>query len=449
MVNDLKDLMRQNVAAPPPDHLDVDRLMAEGNRRVRRRRTRLVAIPAVLVVGVFGATVAVGSMSNDGADPAASSKEVPKPDAPTITLGSATRAVEGRDYEVLASYTNADLDADNGQYFDGVTDDGLILFRDGPRSDQLYPRYALMDPATGDKDWLPKLAIGQNDAYPVILGEDELVLVGGKYSEDGYGMEASLVAHIFDRTSRTWRDMTWHGLPATDFPGGAVAHDGRLYVKIPATQGAIPEGGWPMGPDGEADDANADGDTYSLMSVSLTDASDVRDEHLTVGDVAFNDTSMVYTDSTNGAAGNVHVVDLATGDQKVFDPRSGEKCNLLSFGVTDEHIVMSEYCGTYAKHLRDDRVQVLTMDGDQEFTLQDNGIDGYVPSGNVIQIAAYDNEAGGTFVYDLDRMKLLRLSDKMSHFALGGFVPDGLLMWDTATKDEHGATQWVGRLITR
>ena len=68
--------------------------------------------------------------------------------------------MEGRDYRVLASYTNENLDRDNGQYFDGVTDDGLILFRDGPRIGPARPRFALMDPATGEKDWLPDLHFG-------------------------------------------------------------------------------------------------------------------------------------------------------------------------------------------------------------------------------------------------------------------------------------------------
>ena len=93
-----------------------------------------------------------------------------------IRLTDARPAVEGTDYRELTSHTNEDLDADNGQYFDGVTDDGLILFRDGPRSDQLYPRFALMDPATGEKDWLPELDVGQAQPWAVELSVDRLVL---------------------------------------------------------------------------------------------------------------------------------------------------------------------------------------------------------------------------------------------------------------------------------
>ena len=55
---------------------------------------------------------------------------------------------------------------------------------------------------------------------------------------------------------------------------------------------------------------------------------------------------------------------------------TGERCNLLAFGATDDRVVMSQYCGTYGGGVRDDRVQILTTDGDQVVTLQDSGIEG-------------------------------------------------------------------------
>ena len=94
---------------------------------------------------LLAAAVAVTAVSwPGGADDAGAADRPPAPDAPTLHLADAERAVEGRDYRLLASYTNENLDRDNGQYFDGVTSDGLILFRDGPRTDQLDARYALM-----------------------------------------------------------------------------------------------------------------------------------------------------------------------------------------------------------------------------------------------------------------------------------------------------------------
>ena len=45
MVNDLKALMRDNVAAPPPEHLDVDALVTAGRGRVRAGGRRSRAVP--------------------------------------------------------------------------------------------------------------------------------------------------------------------------------------------------------------------------------------------------------------------------------------------------------------------------------------------------------------------------------------------------------------------
>ena len=317
MVNDLKQLLRDNVADAPVGHVDVAGLVAEGRRRTRRRHAALAGGTAVLAAGAIVASLALtGHSDSNGVDAAGP----PTPDAPTIRLSDAQQAVEGRDYDVLTSYTNDNLNRDNGQYLDGVTEDGLILFRDGPRSGQLYPRFALADPTTGEKDWLPKLDIGQTQTWPVELSTDRLVLLG--YESDT-GDTGEITAYVFDRDRRQWGGMKWRDLPPIDFPRGDIGPDGRLYIPVPATQGAIPEGGWPTGPDGEAEDANADGDTYELWSVSLTDMMDARDEGLTVGDFVFTESSLVWTDATNGAAGLVHVRDLASGEETSFDPRRG------------------------------------------------------------------------------------------------------------------------------
>jgi hypothetical protein len=444
VVNDLKQLLRENVADAPADHVDVASLVAAGRRRTRTRRTALAGGTAVLAVGAVVATIAVGGLGGDhAAEPAV---RPPAPEAPTLRLTDARPAVEGRDYDELASYTNHNLDHDNGQYLDGVTDDGLILFRDGPRSDQLYPRFALMDPGTDDKDWLPKLDIGQTQTWPVELSSHRLVLLG--YDTEGTGSRSNLTAYVFDRDRRQWSGMKWPTLPAVSLPRGVLGPDGRLYVPVPATQGEPPEGGWPVGPDGEADDADAEGDTYELWSVSLTDMDDTRDEGLRVGDFAFTTSSMVWTDSTNGAAGLVHVRDLATGEEHSFDPHTGDKCNLLGFGAIGDRIMMSQYCGTYADEVRDDRVQILTSDGDQVATLQDSGVDGWLPPGSdVVNVSVFGGDQGGTYAYDLATDRFLRISDAISNWGLGG--PTGnarQFMWHTPVNNHHGATQHVGEL---
>ncbi|QBR92152.1 hypothetical protein [Nocardioides euryhalodurans] len=439
MVNELRELLHDNAAHPPHEDRDLGAVLRGGRRRVHRRRLGIAGGTAVAAVSVIGLASVVWPSPPD-----LTAAGVPAPDAPTLRLADAREAVEGRDYTVLTSYTNEDLDADNGQYLDGVTDDGLVLFRDGPRSEQPWPRYALLDPATGGKDWLPAPDVGQATLEPVDLGEDRLVLAGMA----GGGMRADVVAHVFDRGLGAWTTTRWADLPRVEQPGSAVlGPDDRLYVSVPNTQGQPPEGGWPTSPGGEADDADAEGDTYRLWSASLTDPDDVRDEGLTVGDVAFTDTSMVWTDRTNGDSGRVHVRDLATGEEEAFDPRSGARCNLLSFGATADRVVLGQYCGTY-DGVRDDRVQVLSTEGDQVVTVQDSDIDGGLGVGSdVVTVTSYQRGGAGTYIYDLANDRFLRVSDDVSSWATGGPTQPDQVLWGTPVNRGHGATQWLGELV--
>ncbi|WP_435743205.1 hypothetical protein [Nocardioides sp. SYSU DS0663] len=449
MVKDLQELMHQSVAAPPPDRLDVSDLVREGRRRARRRRT--AAVGGVGAVAAAVAAVAVTAIvwpQDLGTGDDGTAGRPPAPDAPTLRLSDAERAVEGRDLQVLTSYTNENLNRDNGQYFDGVTADGMVLFRDGPRADQPRPRFALLEPTTGEKEWLPDLPANPSQTWPVELGRDRLVLLAGQG-----GMQGKLVAHVYDRRARQWVSTSWPELPGLDYPDGTVGPDGRLYVRAPASRGRPPAGGWPIGEDGEADDADAEGDTYDLWSVSLTDGSDARDEQLSVGEVAFTEDSLIWTDRTNGDPGAVHVRNLATGEEDAFDPRTGERCNLLSFGAFGDRVVLGQYCGTYDGGVRDDRVQVLSTDGEQVVTVQDSGLDGGLATagtsgaGGVVSVTVHEGQHAGAYAYDLATGRFLRLSDAVSMWGLGGPVPEGQVLWHTPTNQRRGATQWLGRLV--
>lgn len=458
MVNELRELMRGNVGEPPPDHLDLGAVIGAGRRRVRARR-RLVTGGAALAVAAVVATGALlsplgGAPGGDGrTDAAAGRGAPPAPDAPTISLADAEPAVEGRDYEVLTSITNENLNRENGEHLEGATDDGLVLLLDAPRRGRLYPVYSLLDPATGERDELPRLRIGQAQAWPLELSSERLVLLGNDESDVSGLDDLPLVAHVFDRGTREWRTIAWPGLPPVGFPAGDIGPDGRLYVGVPATQGGPPPAGWPEGEDGEADDSDAPGDTHRLWSVSLDDPDDARDEGLTVGEVAFTQDAMVWTDGSNGEAGQVHVRDLATGEETSFDPRSGERCNLLSFGASDDRIVMGQYCGGYDGGVRDDRVQVLSTSGEQVVTVQASGIDGSLPTGSdVVPVQAYGSTRrdpdAGYYAYDLATDRLLKLADAVSNFSLGGPAANPReVMWHVPVNKRRGSTQYLGRLL--
>lgn len=429
MVNDLREQLHESVATAPEDRLDLADVVAGGRRRVRRRRVGVVGAAVLATAGMAVVASLVTPGGETGGDSAAS---MPRPDAPTLRMTDAVDAVEGRDYRVLASHTNENLNRGNGQYFEGVTDDGLILFADGPHADQPIPRLALMDPETGQKDWLPASGRDEHQHLPLELGEDRLVLLG---------LADRLVVHVFDREVREWTEMQWPELPAVENPFGAVlGPDDRIYVPLEATPGR---------PSGGGDDSGAEGDTYRLWSASLTDASDVRDEELAVGSVAFADGSMVWTDSTNGASGRVHVRDLDSGEEESFDPHSGDRCNLLTFGAAADRIVMGQYCGTYGE-TRDDRVQVLDLDGDQVVTLQGDSIDLYLAAADgdgPLTVKSRDPEGEGTFIYDIASGEFLRVAAEVSNWVTSGPARHGQFLFDTPVNRRRGMTQHLAELL--
>jgi hypothetical protein len=450
MVNELRDLLRDASGHPPQESQDLTGVLRHGRRRVRVRRASVVGGTALAAGAITLASVAW--LNPSPADLTAAG--VPRPEGPTIRLADARPAVEGQDYRELTTYTNEDLAEDNGEYFDGVTDDGLVLFRAAPTMTRRHERLALMDPATGEKRWLATPPGNGQQSFPVQLGAAQLVLMR-LVNDDGGRVRP--VLDVLDRGEGTWFSVSWPTLPAQDdFPTVRMGPDGRVYATVLTNPGDVPEGGWPTGPDGEADDANAQGDVKALWSMALTDPADVRDEGLRVGDFGFDGDRLVYTDSANGAAGRVHVRDLATGEETSFDPQLGERCNLLGFDVAGGRIAMSQYCGTYADGVRDDRVQVVTTEGEQVVTVQDNGVDGgdLVGGGDFLTMTAYDRATSGTYLYDVDGGRLLRLSEGMSSFTVGqGPTPGDQFMWTTpaggrdATFASKGAEVHLGEVI--
>ncbi len=440
MVNEMRELLQDAAATMPGDDIDLAEVVRTGRRRVRRRRTAVGGGIAVMAVGAVAAGALVTGPDGLKGDNSAAAG-VPRPDGPVLRLADAAPAREGVDYDVLLKHTNKSLNARNGQYFSGVTDDGLLFLQDGPHGIKNRIRYALVDPATGAKDWLPQLD-EREQTGPVALGADRLVLTSYSFDQTAdladSDLRGTLVAHVYDRATRTWSTRTWTGLPEVNTSRQPVlGPDGRLYVGIPATQGSPPPGGWPIGPDGEADDANAEGDTYDLWSASLTDPADVRDEHLRVGSVAFTDEVMVWSARTNGKNDRIHVRDLATGKEHDFDPKSGKRCNLLGFGVTGERIMLSQYCGTYDDG-RDDRVQVLDLDGTTVTTIQGDGIMG-MERGGLVQVSSYAAKSEGTYVYEPTTGRFLQATDKTAMFNNGGGpVAEGDLVWSTPYGEAQG-----------
>jgi hypothetical protein len=317
-------------------------------------------------------------------------------------------------------------------------------------------RFALMDPETGEKQWLPDSPGAGDQTWAVELSASRLAVMRFEMGE-GTGMSSRPVLDLFDRSTSTWTTIAWPALPASENPSFVtIGPDGRAYVALMTDPGDVPEGGWPMGPDGEADDSDAAGDVRALWSMSLTDPADVRGEGLRVGSFAFTDDALVWTDSENGAAGRIHVRDLGSGEETSFDPALGERCNLLGFDAEGKHIALTQYCGTYDGGVRDDRVQVVSTDGEQVVTVQDDGVDGgqLVADGDFLTLTAHGRATGGTYLYDFEARRLLRLSEGDSQWNVAsGPTPGDQFLWGEpagGTLDpfgRSGASAHLGEII--
>ena len=188
-----------------------------------------------------------------------------------------------------------------------------------------------------------------------------------------------------------------------------------------------------------------------LAGVRLLDVVE-KTRHRSIGTVCAPVPSRerpTQTDSKNGDSGRVHVRNLDTGKEDASDPRSGEECNLLSFGATDNRIVMGEYCGTYDDGVRDDRVEILDNEGDQVVTLQGSGIEGALTStagDGLVTVTSYEPDAAGTYIYDLGTGRFLRLSDAVSSWSTSGPTPDRQFLWNIPENRGRGMTERLGEL---
>ncbi|MFC4786944.1 hypothetical protein ACT8ZV_20890 [Nocardioides sp. MAHUQ-72] len=414
-MNDLKQLLHDNVSAPPPDHLDLERVVSRGRSRVRARRTGLVAgvVATVAVLGTAGA--ALGGLFDTGPGPASPARQL-APVGPVLKLSDAVPAVRGTDYEVLDHHTNVNLDRANGEYYAGITDDGWVLFQDGPHGIRNTSTYALYNPETSVQDSLPDPPIALE--RPLDLGRDRLVFLGGRQDP------TNLSVVTYDRTTHRWSRTVWDGLPRRDYSYyTAIGPDDRLYVAY--AHGT----GWR---------------TFDLWSMALDDPGDVRDEHLVVGDFTIEGDQLTWTATHNEPNDVVRIRDLTTGEESSFDPRSGDRCNQLSLDRTPRYVVLGTYCGRH-DGVRDDRVQVVTTDGSPVVTVRDDGAELAGTTDGDLVVRSYNQELGGTFVLDYATGRLVRISEATSRFSMEAPWAGDLFIWDTPVNGGHGATQWLGR----
>jgi hypothetical protein len=412
-MRDLKSLMDEATESAPSEGVDVQRVLETGHRRVRRRRA----------TGVFGAAVAVAVVAAGGsllAGGDTGERVLPadrsEPIGPVAVLAEARRAVEGRDYSVLTTVTNENLDGENALFYRGVTPDGLIVVDEGPYS--LDSRAGLLDPRSEEVRWL----LGPGDAsHGEYVGSSGRWMIWTTESNQFQDRPGFLLVdpttggqQVIDLVSIAGdeRPMSY-----ADFPDrSALGADGRIYFSL-----------------------GRDRSTSDLLSVELDDPADVRVEGV-VGDFDVDGELLTYTERTNQPTSTIHVRDLGTGEETTFDTQSDSDCDLRGLERAGDHVALFQGCG--ADGLGDSRVQVITGSGEPVVTLLGSSLDGGTVTSRYVSTMVAFGKGTGTYVYDLETADLLRVSEGgVREPQLAGH--DDVLVWQTPVNDGRGMTFWA------
>jgi hypothetical protein len=135
------------------------------------------------------------------------------------------------------------------------------------------------------------------------------------------------------------------------------------------------------------------------------------------------------------------VRDLVTGEERAFDPQTGDGCSVYQLDRVEGSLLLSEFCSS-SEVVNDARVQVVTMDGEPVVTVEGEA---YVASsGGSVAVLSEGHEPRGPFLLDPATGELWRVDTGQT--ALGTIakrpVPHGsdLAFWDTTVWTKSGDT---------
>ena len=394
MSTDLREALHEAVADAPFDASDLRTAVAVGSRRVRRRAAIRVGSAALAVAAVVLTSVVVGSDRSD---------HEPLP-ADVVHLDLSRAATQ--DLDILASVRTTwrepmdDLDHDR---FEGLTTDGLVL-RSRYISDGSVYQLGLLDPETGETDWLPPSPVA-TETDGVELTADRLVLFAQLGPRRGFLL-------MFDRRSQTWE--------STDLrlPGGLEAHvpfrlalglDGRLYLGSTYENDPRPLSWWsypvPQGGDGQPEPA------------------------LTGADVAWGDGLQASADSegrvilTSSAGERLVAEERPTGCETPTDPAYARWP--ATVGLAGSRPVVTYWCGDG----RDEwEPMTLVYEADGDGAIQVARASFQAAHEQHVLLAPSRGERAGLYLLDLDRLTITRIGPGIHEAQVG--LADGLALWN-------------------
>lgn len=403
-MNHLNDLLDDISSDPPTDHLDLDDVIGAARSRVRRRRV-VTGIAAAAVVGLGAAFVLPGG----GSEPAPAGP----PQVSVLTLDDAVEADPSSDYRVLKTFTAHSTDeAVTGDFVRGVLADGTVVLQRYPNGWNGRTDVVLVGPDNTSVVRMPS-------RYGNYLGATEHELVFG-------GIE----------------DMPLLLIDLQDFRVRGVLKEPRLLdLNQPAqtlsgSDGHVVIGGARFGDAKDRPIYDVDLGTGDLSKIAQG------------GDVAAYDGRVAWTDAHDAAVQTVTVRNQAGGTTS-FDPNTGD-CVGKGIGITDQRVVLMTNCDNGAG---DDeyndavtRVDVFDLEGNPLTRIVGDEMGPVRMADRFLTLSAGGGEQQGTYTYDLETERFLRVTDEMSGLAGYETGIGSTVVWEEWLDGEGGATYVVAEM---
>ena len=293
MPTELREMLHDAVQDPPYDGTDPGELLTAGRRRVRARRTAIAVAAgtaAVVVAAIVGLAPRLGHFDPGPVGPV-------QPVGKVVHLSAAVDAVRGRDYRVLVRSDSGNLDRANGISLGPVADDGAVFVQDGPHGMHNVTRFGTPRPPGGPRAGLtPPPATAPASLPSVGIDRDRVLSLRPRRAARARGRDA--VEHA-RRLGRPGRGST-----------SSVALPRRFTLQL---------GAGPHSSDGKG--ARRTGRWSAPLSRR-------RSEGETAGRTVTPTAGRGPTMAVRGRpTSEVHIRDLATGEARTFDSRSGRHCN--------------------------------------------------------------------------------------------------------------------------
>lgn len=411
-MNELTTLMRTASEQAPPDRLDLDDLVRAGRSRVRRRRV----VAGVAVAAVAGLVAGIPMLVDPPDRPA---QPLGRP-GQVLTLADATPAQSGVDYDVLRTFTAHSSDSTlEGSFVRGVLADGTVVVQSYPPGSGASSRIDLVGTdATQTVD--APASLGN------YLGASPTALMFAKEGASGsYGG-----LWLLDLSTRSWsqaldgQDLD-SNVPAQPITTSAE-RPGRIHFAASAAAGRSQRSIF---------EADLGGPAASVLAKG--------------GDVAAFGGRVAWTASFDAPNDQIVVRDETTGEKTSFDPDSG-RCDQKGLGLTTDRVVVMVNCADAGNEQTDtdvvDRIDVFDLTGRPIARLTGDDLGPVRMTDRFLTLSSWKKGEAGTYTYDLDTGRFLKVEDSMSGLAGGETGTGSTLVWQQRLDGQHGATYVVAQM---